>query len=57
MRVVAGFFIGMATMMVLNTPKGREVVMEAGKLMADGAMKKLNELKKELLPAKEQPHD
>lgn len=57
MRMVAGFFLGMATMLVLNTPKGREVVEEVGKVIADGAMQKLGELKNELLPAKENHHD
>lgn len=57
MRMVAGFFLGMATMLVLNTPKGREVVEEVGKVIADGAMQKLSELKNELLPAKENHHD
>lgn len=52
MRMVAGFLLGVATMVMLNMPRGREVAQEVGNLVAEGAMNKLKELKNELLPKK-----
>lgn len=56
MRLVTGFLLGVATMMMLDTPKGREVTKEVGNMVADGAIRKLKELKNELLPT-EKKHD
>ena len=56
MRMVAGFLLGVATMVMLNTPRGREVAQEVGNLVAEGAMNKLKERKNELLPT-EKNHD
>lgn len=48
MRVMAGFLLGIATMLVVNSQKGREALKEIGDEVATNAVNRLKELKEEL---------
>lgn len=48
MRVMAGFLLGVAAMLVVNSQKGREALKEIGDEVATSALNRMKELKEEL---------
>lgn len=48
-RVITGFFLGVGTMLVLQSPNGRKILSELGNTVSDIASSRINEVKSQFV--------